>query len=255
MAAPTLPVLGASTHQRDLCFEFKINGVYTMVGGVTNSQFQPNTPNWVDNTDQAGQGATSQDKTAYTHTGNLTLDRKRATADPTTYDPGQEFLRTAGLAIGPANTVEFRAFEYDFSDPSGASSPRVEAYHGFAGVEWVPAGGDMNADSTVAVTLHGQGKLDQITHPYPAGAAVPTVTSIDPGTLAVAGGTLATITGNRFTGTTGVTIGGTAVTAFDVINDTTIEVEAAAHTAAANLPIVVTNATGASAGGATANYA
>jgi hypothetical protein len=255
MAAPTLPVLGASTHQRDLCFEFKISGVYTMVGGVTNSQFQPSTANWVTNTDQAGQGGTSQDKTAYTHTGNLTLDRKRATADPTKYDAGQEFLRLAALAIGPANTVEFRVFEYDFSDPTGANSPRVEAYHGFAGVEWVPAGGDMNADSTVAVTLNGQGKLDEITHPYPAGAAVPTVTSVTPANLAVAGGTLVEVTGNGFTGTTGVTIGGTAVTAFDVISDTIIEVEAPAHAAASGLAVVVTNAAGPSVGGPTVTYA
>jgi hypothetical protein len=255
MSAPTLPVLGTTRLMRDVCFEFKINGAYTMVGGVTNSQFQPGTGTWNDSTDQAGQGGTSQNKTAYTHTGNLTFLRKTLTDDPTSYDVGQEFLRTHGLALGDDNTIEFRAFEYDFNDPDGTKSPRIEAYHGFAGVEYVPQSGDMNANREVQVTLNGQGKLDTITHPYPATAAVPTVTAIEPDTLATAGGTLARITGNRFTGTTGVTVGGTAVTAFDVISDTTIEVEAAAHTAGTNLPVVVTNATGASTGGPTVDYA
>lgn len=255
MPAPTLPVLGTTRLMRDVCFEFKINGVYTMIGGVTNSQFQPGTGTWNDSTDQAGQGGTSTNKTAYTHTGNLTFWRKTLPNDPTAYDPGQEFLRTQGLALGDDNTVEFRVFEYDFNDPAGTKSPRVEAYHGFAGVEYVPQAGNMDANREVQVTLNGQGKLDSIEHPYPAGAAVPTVTSIAPDTLAVAGGTLARITGNRFTGTTGVTIGGTAVTSFDIISDTIIEVEAAAHTAGTGLAVVVTNGTGASTGGPTATYA
>lgn len=259
MSAPTIPTLGASTNNRQWIYEFNTGTsgapVWTTVGGVTNSQFQPSTGNWVDNTDQSGKGAQSSNKSGYTWSGDLTLERKVTEADPTKYDPGQEHLRLASLKIGTANTVEMRVCEYDPNDPTGTSSPRVEAYHGFAGVDWVPDGGDMMADNTVKVSLKGQGALDEITHPYPAGAAVPTVSSVSPASLAVAGGTLVQIDGNRFTGTTAVSIAGTAATSYTVVSDTVIVAVAPAHSAGSGLPVVVTNASGASSGGATVAYA
>jgi hypothetical protein len=50
----------------------------------------------------------------------------------------------------------------------------------------------------------------------------PAVTSISPASGSTAGGTSVTITGNFFTGATGVTIGGVAATNVVVVNDTTI---------------------------------
>jgi len=169
--APTIPVLGASTVNRNWFYEFNTGTpdvpVWTCAGGVTNTQFQPSTGNWVDNTDQAGKGAQSSNKSGYTWSGDISFERKTKQDEPTAYDDGQEFLRLAALKIGPANTVEMRVFEYDPDDPDGTSSPRVEAYHGFAGVDWVPDGGDMMADNTVKASLKGQGALDIISHPYP----------------------------------------------------------------------------------------
>lgn len=170
--APTITTLGPVTLNRQWLYEVNTgtpgSATWTAVAGLTNSQFQPSTGNWVDTTDQAGKGAQSSSKTGYTWSGDVTVDRKRGKTDPTTYDPGQEFLRLAALTIGEANTVELRVCEYDENDPTGASTPRIEAYHGFAGVDWVPDGGDMLAANTVKVSFKGQGALDAITHPYPA---------------------------------------------------------------------------------------
>lgn len=63
--------------------------------------------------------------------------------------------------------------------------------------------------------------------------APPTITTVNPATGGIAGGTVVTITGTGFTGATGVTFGGTAGTAFSVVNSTTITVTTPAKTAGA----------------------
>jgi hypothetical protein len=76
--------------------------------------------------------------------------------------------------------------------------------------------------------------------------AVPTITSLTPSAGPATGGTSVAVVGTGFTGTTGVTVGGTAATSFNVVDDTHLTVVTEAHAAgAANL--VVTNGTGASA--------
>ncbi|NKY60355.1 phage tail tube protein [Nocardia flavorosea] len=82
---------------------------------------------------------------------------------------------------------------------------------------------------------------------FTATAAVPIVSSHLPaGTLAAAGGESVVLLGKNFTGTTGVTVGGTAADDFQVVNDTTLAINSPAKTAGAH-NVVVTNATGASA--------
>lgn len=172
MTTPTIPQLGPSTVNRKWLYEVNTGTdgapTWAPIGGVTNSAFKPDDPNWVENSDQGGQGFKSQNKTGATWSGALTLERKVGQSDPLSYDVGQEFLRTHAIGkFGTANTVELRVYEWYPDDPTGAVTPRVEAYHGFAGVSWEPQGGDMYADDTVNVTLNGQGKLDIITHPFP----------------------------------------------------------------------------------------
>lgn len=89
-------------------------------------------------------------------------------------------------------------------------------------------------------------------------AVVPVINSVGdhdgtPTTLAVAGGSLFTILGSGFTGTTAVSIGGNAVAAanYSVVSDNRIEGIAPAH-AAGVVAVIVTNATGASTTGTTA---
>ncbi len=68
----------------------------------------------------------------------------------------------------------------------------------------------------------------------------PTVTSILPTNGPAAGGTAVTITGTGFTGATGLSIGGTAATSVNVVNDTTITCTTPAGTAGTASVIVTT---------------
>lgn len=86
----------------------------------------------------------------------------------------------------------------------------------------------------------------KVTRYYDAGgASVPVVASHTPASLAVAGGTLVTLTGSSFTGATAVTFGGTAATSFTVVSDTKIAAVAPAKTAG-SVNVIVTTPAGAS---------
>ncbi len=83
--------------------------------------------------------------------------------------------------------------------------------------------GDFNGDGRqdIAVANFNSNtvsiRLGTCTIPSP-----PTVTSVVPNSGSTAGGTAVTITGDNFTGATGVTFGGNAATSVVVVNDTTI---------------------------------
>jgi hypothetical protein len=190
----------------------------------------------------------------------LTLKRAPKATDATTYDVAQEYLRTHSIGVfGNANRVQLRISEYDPNDPNGLSSPRVEAYTGFAVASWEPQGGDMLAEDNVVVTLQGQGKLTLISHPYPVTALVPTITAVSPATgLAAAGGDLVQINGTGFlttVATTGVKIGGVNCPQWDVVADNIIVAKTSRRTRpAAGVVVLVTNAAGPSTGGPTVTY-
>ncbi len=78
-------------------------------------------------------------------------------------------------------------------------------------------------------------------------ATSPTVTSISPITGDPTGGTSVTIHGTGFFGATGVTIGGTAVTSFSVIDDNIIMATTAARAEGTGLSVVVTTPIGSNA--------
>jgi hypothetical protein len=174
MPSPTIPVLGAATVNRKFIYEVDTANNpaapnWTVIGGLMNSQFQPDAPNMVGDTDQAGQGFESSTKTGATWSGSITCVRKVASvSNPTAYDAAQEFLRLASIGqFGPANTVHVRVYEYDPNDPNGTATPRVEAYSGYASVSWQPQGGDMLAEDTVQISLTGQGALQHHHPPLP----------------------------------------------------------------------------------------
>jgi hypothetical protein len=71
----------------------------------------------------------------------------------------------------------------------------------------------------------------------------PTITGINPPSGAPAGGTQIWIKGSDFTGTTGITVGGNAVTSFTVSDDNNIVAVVSAGTLGAQ-DLIVTNGTG-----------
>ncbi|MBH0130969.1 IPT/TIG domain-containing protein [Salinibacterium sp. NK8237] len=82
--------------------------------------------------------------------------------------------------------------------------------------------------AAAVVVLHPAGNADAGDFTY---VAAPTVSAMVPVLGPIAGGTTVTITGTGFTGTTGVTFGGIPATSFDILSETTIEVETPAHSA------------------------
>jgi hypothetical protein len=245
MTATTRTPLGASTLVRkwwlDVNTGTTASPVWTPVGGLTN--FTPSlNPTLQDDSDFDSGGYKSSTVTALDWGASFTVSRKVQPNAPTTYDPGQEKLRTTSLLMGVENTVEIRF--YEMSD----GGPRVEAYQGNAAVSWSPSGGAMDALDEVAVTLTGQGERTAITHPDTA-ADLPVIYSLSPSSTGVAGGGQIQVKGAYFTGATALKVNGTAVAAanWSVISDGLIVFTAPAQTAGA-YPVVVTTAAGTSAG-------
>lgn len=83
--------------------------------------------------------------------------------------------------------------------------------------------------------------------------AVPTISAVSPSGGPAGGGSIVTLTGTGFTGTTGVTFGGLSSPGFTIVSDTSLEVYAPAHVDGA-AAIVVTNATGPSTSVASFQY-
>lgn len=246
--------LGAATNQRKWYLDVDTNfssaspnwiGVF----GITDFQ-QKLDPTLQDDSDFDSGGFMSQTKTAEAWSIAAKVARKVTQADATVYDPGQEYLRGRAIGqMGPSNSAHIRFYEMT---PSG---PRAEAYEGFAAVTWSPDGGKMSDLDIVSLTLTGQGRLTPITHPN-TGAVIPVITLLTPAGGAAAGGNLLRIAGTNFTGTTGATgvkVGGTNATAYDVISDGLIEAIVPAH-AAGQVDVVVTNGAGASANTAQTKY-
>ncbi len=85
--------------------------------------------------------------------GNRKKDAASASFVP---DPGQEFLRQAGLVVGTGANVEARWYRRD-------GSP--DAFQGFAAVDYKGAGGKTTDLEPFEVELIGQGAPTPITNP------------------------------------------------------------------------------------------
>lgn len=241
MAVTTKVPLGASTLNRkwylDVNTGTHAEPVWTGVFGILD--FKPGKdPTLQDDSDFDGGGYKSSTVTALGWALEFKVARKVLASSATSYDVGQEALRSASDGMGTANQVEVRWYEVT------TSGPAIEAYSGYAAVSWVPDGGAMDALDTVTVTLTGKGQRTAITHP--STAAKPTLTSLSPATCVEAGGVLVLITGTGFTGTVtdGVKFDATAAE-FYVLNDCQILAVAPADSAG-TVAVSVENATGVS---------
>lgn len=257
MSAPVVPELAASTINRKWILEADLNfrvsaANFQPIGGLKNLAMVTDDANNEDDGRYSDGGYSRMNKTGTGWNGTATVSRAPKVSDLTAYDTVQEFLR--GVAEGNLGSdAEASIRWYEFN--AAANSPRVQAYAGVAIVAYNDPGGERTGNSEATFTFTGQGALLKPVSPFPHAAVVPVVGAFAPASLLAAGGTAFQILGAHFTGTTGVTIGGTAVTSFHVWNDGEITGVAAAHSAGTGLPVVVTNATGPSVGGATAVYA
>lgn len=155
--------LGASTLNRKWYLDVNTGTlllpVWTGVFGI--SDLQPSVDTTMqDDSDYDSEGYRSSTATALGWALNLTLQRKTTVAAADEYDPGQEALRLVADEMGTDNRVHIRWYEMN-----GDLGPQTEAFEGHASVSWSPNGGPMDALSTVAVVLQGQGKRTAIAHP------------------------------------------------------------------------------------------
>lgn len=102
-------------------------------------------------------------------------------------------------------------------------------------------------DPTLAVNREDPGDAFQFGTDVELGARVETIFTVDPEldveALPAAGGTVVRVTGDNLTGSTGATVGGTAATAFSVLDDDTVQFTVPAK-AAGTYNVVVTKAAG-----------
>jgi hypothetical protein len=164
----------------------------------------------------------------------LTIKAFRKQDGAGNFDPGQEIVRGQMLGFGDNARVWARWY-----DRNG----QPEAYKGRFLVQWEPSKTGVADLDEVQCTLTSDGVVSAITNPTTA-SAVPVIATATP-----AGRTtdqIVVLGGAYFTGTTGVTLGGTAVEDFEVLSDGTLVVTVPAG-AAGSAPIVVTTGAGASA--------
>jgi hypothetical protein len=95
--------------------------------------------------------------------------------------------------------------------------------------------------------------MSSITAPALDTPAAPVIYSLDDTGGPIAGGEIVNVTGYGFTGTTTVTVGGTAATDWQVNNNTSLTLIAPAHAAGA-VDVVITTPAGASATGVQTKY-
>lgn len=140
---------------------------------------------------------------------------------------GSNFIGATTVTFG---TVALTTFQLNSAGSITTMTPQQNAA-GPVNVTVTVNNGSANVTSTETVTF---------TYSLPP----PVVSSISPGAGSTGGGTNVTIAGNFFTGATAVTIGGTAVTSFSVVNDGQISAVTAAHSAGTGLDVKVTTPSG-----------
>ncbi|MEV6297854.1 IPT/TIG domain-containing protein [Actinoplanes sp. NPDC051861] len=104
--------------------------------------------------------------------------------------------------------------------------------------EWKGSGG--KGRETPDLVLQGQGAIVDITNPL--ASALPVITSLSPAAAGTAAGGLIQIFGQKFTGATQVSFGGTNATNFTVISDVLIVATKPALTAGTKDTVVTTGA-------------
>lgn len=170
--------------------------------------------------------------------GKLVAKVLRPTTAGIPSDPGQDLVDNTRFQFGTAARVYVRWY-----DRNGGT----EAFTMYALVDWNQSKSGVADLDEVTITFTADGVVSAITNPY-AAAAVPLLLSFSPASGASVG-TMLTVIGTGFTGTTGaasVKVGATNATSYIVQSDSQIVMIVPAGTAGATT-VTVTNPIGASA--------
>lgn len=160
----------------------------------------------------------------------------------------------------PGNEEDVATATSSLTDVSGVTvgpyAPKTQAAKAALMVPPLTIVDDLGKDYGTYTNLAGRtGPITPAT-PYPDKTTAPIVTAVTPNFGGIAGGFAITISGAGFVGTanaTGATIGGTACTAFVVVDTNTITATAPAK-AAGSYDVVVASARGSSQAGIKVTY-
>jgi hypothetical protein len=144
-----------SSNARKWKVDVSVSSIWTPVRGIAECKWNPYQPTVVDDNVYESEGRKGATKTELAAVAELKLIRKR-TAGTTTYDPGQEALRTAGATLGDDGVAYVRIY-----DREGGS----EAYEMYCEVEWSADGGSTSDTEKITVTLTDKATLAEIENP------------------------------------------------------------------------------------------
>jgi hypothetical protein len=210
--------------------DISLAGGWVPIMGING--FTPNTtPNIEDASDYDTDGWSRGEVTMQSWTSDIDMFVREQNG---AIDPGQQIILDTLGQFGDDSRIGFRYF-----DRNGLP----DAHQGVVIPTWKLSNTGVKNLGQGTATMTGDGPLYSIENPYQATTA-PKVSAVSPS--GAAEGEPIAITGSAFTGATAVTVGGTEVEKFDVINDGLL-VATVPTGAAGPANVIVTTQAGASA--------
>lgn len=216
----------------DLTTDLTLVASFVQLNGI--NDFDPGvTPNMEDTSAYDTNGVESSEVTMQSGLITATyFTRKNGGVE----DPGQKLVRLAMGQFDAAARLGIRWYDKNGGPEAGSAVVIPQRKRATTGTK--------NVESWTATFTVTDGVLNlNITNPA-AGALVPSLAAATPAAATAAH--VLILTGANFTGTTGVTVGGVAVSSFVFVSDSQIAVVMPTGSAG-SAPIIVTNAAGAGA--------
>lgn len=231
----TEPTAGSVALAHQQIIRVKRGGVFENITGDVNNLLDTPSPVVVQREVYGTKGTQSSDNIAYNHVITFDVEAVRDSVGAIA-QPWLVPLLVAAKSKGAANKVEAQVFD--------ALDENIPAFEGNFAVAVVPLNTGYADKGGYRFTFTSDGVVRDIVSPI-AGTGEPVIESASPATGAAVGDVLV-LAGYKFTGTTGITMDAVPVDEFNQYDDNTIAFVVPA-TVSGPAPIVVTNATGASA--------
>lgn len=233
----TAPSAGSVALAHEKLLRMKLAGTYRNITGDINNLALNPTPVTVTREVYGTKGANSTNvlNHNYAPSFNVEVVRDPATKRIVVAQDWVIDLYKAAFSKGEANKREFQIFP-------DALDERMPVFEGKFSVSVTEANTGYADKNVLSFTLNNDGDIAQIDSPL-AGTGVPELESVSP--AGQAAGDQVAIRGYFLTGATAVTFGGVEVEEFTVVDDYAI-VAVIPATVSGTVPVVVTNAKGAS---------